>query len=183
MPNPIQERVLVAASYGHYSQRAARIGPGCINARSTSRIRFLLFKEGLKITVQNRPGSDLDVLVKFWQNSISPLSVSHFQTRLRSSTDGPDHIIVQTQPRSDLVLADFCEDLAKRIRFGSKPVCKNFRGPLASGQRSRADPDRMRMGSGMCTGQRPTCSFTIKADPLPIEWTSAADVSRRNTEN
>ena len=64
------------------------------------------------------------------QNSISPLSVSHFQTRLRSSTDGPDHISVQTQPRSDLVLAGLCEDLAKRIRFGSKPVCKNFRDLL-----------------------------------------------------
>ena len=72
MPNPIQERVLIAASYGHYSPRAARVGPGRINTRSTSRIRFPLFKEGPKITVQNQPGSDLDGLAKFWPNASGP---------------------------------------------------------------------------------------------------------------
>ena len=40
----------------------------------------------------------------FWQSTTSPLPVSHFPTRLRSSTDGADHN-VQNQPGSDLVMA------------------------------------------------------------------------------
>ena len=47
---------------------------------------------------------------RFWQNAPCPLSGSHFQTRLWSSTDDPDHI-VQNQPGSDSVLAN-C------VRFG-----------------------------------------------------------------
>ena len=74
---------------------------------------------------QNRPGSNLNGLVRvwlhssgleasrcagiigpgFWQNAISPLPVSRFQTRFRSSTDVPDNT-EQNQPGSDLVLAD-----------------------------------------------------------------------------
>ena len=42
---------------------------------------------------------------QFWQNTKGPLPISHFQTRLCSSTDSPDHT-VQNQPRSNLVLAD-----------------------------------------------------------------------------
>ena len=42
---------------------------------------------------------------RFWQNATAPLSVSHFQTRLRSSADRPDHT-VQNRPGYDLVLAD-----------------------------------------------------------------------------
>ena len=90
--------------------------------------RFRSSKDRPYHIVQNRPGSDLDGLVRvwpngsgvpesgskpvcrnhgvrFWQNSTNPLPVSHFQTRLRFSTEGPDHI-VQNQPGSDLVLAD-----------------------------------------------------------------------------
>ena len=70
--------------------------------------------------------------------------VAHFQTRLRSSTDGPDHF-VQNQPGSDLILAD-CQVLAKRIRSGSKPVGRNhgtrFCPTLPS--QSRSDADRIR---------------------------------------
>ena len=82
-------------------------------------------KEGMDHIVQNRPGSDLDGLVRvwlnvsgleasrcagiiwpgFWQGATGPLPVPHFQTWFRSSTDAPD-IIVQNQPGSDLVLAD-----------------------------------------------------------------------------
>ena len=85
----------------------------------------------------------------FWQDATGPLSVSHFQTRFRSSTDVPDNI-VQNQPGSGLVLAD-C------IRFwpnGSGPEasrCARIIRP-ASGQRFHPDSDRMRMGSGMFTG-------------------------------
>ena len=41
----------------------------------------------------------------YWKNATSPLPVSHFQTRLYPSTDGPDPIM-QNQPGSDSVLAD-----------------------------------------------------------------------------
>ena len=73
----------------------------------TSRVRF---SSVFPKNVQNRPGSDLDVLVRvwpnasgleasrcagiiwpgFWQDVTGPLPVSHFQTRFRSSTDVPD---------------------------------------------------------------------------------------------
>ena len=92
------------------------------------------------ITVLNRPGSDLDGLVKvwpnasgleasrcagiiwpgFWQDATGPLPVSHFQTRFRSSTDVPDNI-VQNQPGSDLVLAD-C------VRFGQTDPVRKLAG-------------------------------------------------------
>ena len=104
-------------------------------------LRF--FKEDMDYTVQNRPGSDLDGLVRvwpntsgleaswcagiiwpgFWQDATGPLPVSHFQTRFRSSTDVPDNI-VQNHPGSCLVLAD-C------VRFWP-----NGSGPEASRQES-----------------------------------------------
>ena len=97
--------------------------------------------EGVEHIVQNRPGSDLGGLVRvwpnasyleaswcagimwtcFWQDATGLLAVSVFWTRFRSSANDPDNI-VQNQPGSDLVL---CQVLAKRIRSGSKPVCKN----------------------------------------------------------
>ena len=108
--------------------------------------------------VQHRPGSELDGLVRvwpnasgleasrragiigpgFWQDATGPLPVCHFQTRLQSSTDVPDHI-VQNQPGSDLVLSD-C------VRFwpnGSGPEASRCAGIIrpASGQRLPADPD------------------------------------------
>ena len=85
----------------------------------------------------------------FWQNATSPLPVSHFQTWFCSSTDIPDNI-VQTQPRSNLVLAD-C------VRFwpnGSGPEvsqCARIIQP-ASGQCFPADLDQMQIRSGMFTG-------------------------------
>ena len=126
-------------------------------------------KEGMDHIVQNRPGSDLDGLVRVspdasgleaswcvgiiwpgvWQDTTSLLPVSDFQTQFRSSTDVSDNI-VQNQPGSNLGLAD-C------VRFGP-----NGSGPEASqcariiqptsGQCFPADPDRMRIGSGMFTG-------------------------------
>ena len=137
----------------------------------TSRIRFssVFSKEGMDHIVQNRPGSDVDGLVRvwpnaygleasrcagiiwpgFWQDATGPLPVSHFQTRFRSSTDVPDNI-VQNQPGSDLVLAD-C------VRFwpnGSSPEASQrtkITRP-SSGQSFPADPDRIQIGSGMFTG-------------------------------
>ena len=132
-------------------------------------IRFRFSKEGMDHIAQIRPGSDLAGLVRvwpnasdleaswcagiigpgFWQEATGPLSVSHFQTRFRSSTDVPDNI-VQNQPGSDLVLAD-C------VRFwqnGSGPEarrCARIIRP-ASGQCFPADPDWIQIGSGMFTG-------------------------------
>ena len=85
-------------------------------------------------------------LARFWQNATGPLRVSHFQTRLRSSTDSPDHT-VENHPGSDLVLAD-C------VRFGqTDPVrCGRTIKPT-SGHRFRAVLDRMRIKSGMLSGK------------------------------
>ena len=115
---------MVTASYGHYDQRADRISQDPTSSILFS-YAFQLQQEGMDHIVQNRPGSDLDGLVRvgpnscglkaspvcrnlrpgFWQDATGLLPVSHFQTRLRSSTDVPD-TIVQNQPGSDLVLAD-----------------------------------------------------------------------------
>ena len=119
MPDPFRQR------FG-YGQRAARIGSDricLIRLPVSDSVRFS--KEGMDLIVQNRPGSDLDGLVRVWpntsgleanrcagiiwpgfrQNATGPLQVSRFQIRLHSSTDVPDHI-VQNQLGSDVVLAD-----------------------------------------------------------------------------
>ena len=90
----------------------------------------------------------------FWQNATSPLPVSHFQTRLRFSTDGPDYV-VQNQAGSDLVLAD-C------VRFGPNrssvkaSQCARIIWPT-SGQCSWANLNWMWIGSGMFTVQSVWC--------------------------
>ena len=72
---------------------------------------------------------------RFWQNATGPLPVSHFETRQRSSTDGPDQI-VPNQPGADLVLAHthsvrfwprkragVQESSGQRFRCESAPAC------------------------------------------------------------
>ena len=88
---------------------------------------------------------------RFRQNATGQPPVSHFQSRLPSSTDVPDYI-VQNQPGSDLVLAG-C------VRFwpnGSGPearLCARITDPVRFWPNaSRADPDRMRIGFDMFTG-------------------------------
>ena len=132
----------------------------------TSRIRFSSM-EGMDLTVQNWPRSNLDGLVRVWPNasvwkqagvqeSFGPVSRRtqparyQFPTWFCSSTDVPDNI-VQNQPWSNLVLAD-C------VRFGP-----NGSGPEASrcariirpgsGRCFLANPDGI--SSGMFTGLRP----------------------------
>ena len=165
MPDPIRKR------FG-YRQRAAKIGPDSIIYAGSDfphPFQFCFSKEGMYHTAQNRPLSDLDGLVRvwpkassleasrctgiiwpgFWQDATGPLPVSHFETRFRCSTDVPDNT-VQSQPGSDLVLAN-C------VRFwpnGSGPEaswCARTIRP-ASGQCFPADPDGMRIGSGMFSG-------------------------------
>ena len=140
-----------------------------------------------KNIVQNQPGSDLGGLVRvwpnasgleasrcagitgpgFWLDATGPLPVSHFQTRFRSSTDVPDNI-VQNQPGSDLVLPD-C------VRFwpnGSGPEasrCARIIRP-ASGHCFRADPDRIRIGSGMFMGIYCPAHFWLYAGRNGHNW-------------
>ena len=117
-------------------------------------IRFHFSKEGLDRIVQNRPGSDLDDLVRvwpnasgqetswcagiigtgFWQNATGPLPVSHFQTWFRSSIDVPDNI-VQNQSGSDLVLADCARfwSESSRQQESSGPLLAGASQPIRTG--------------------------------------------------
>ena len=170
MPDPIRKR-FGHGHFGRYSQRAARIGqdrechirlPGSIS------VPFFQRRPGT-YWAKPRPGSHLDGLVRvwpntsgleaswfagiigpgFWQDATGPLTVSHFQTRFRSSTEVPDNI-VQIQPGSDLVLADCVRFWPKGSGLEASRLCKNH--PPTSGKCFPADPDRMRIGSGMFTG-------------------------------
>ena len=107
------------------------------------------------------PGSDLDGLVRvwqntssleasqrcagiiwpgFWQNATGPLPVSHFQTRFYSSTDVRDNIA-----RIRFSSGRLCQVLAKRIRSGTKPVSKNHPAPFWPMLPSRSGPDANRI--------------------------------------
>ena len=123
---------MVTVSYGRYGQRAASIGQDSIYVGFyfPHQIQFRFSKEGLDYILQNRPGSDLDGFVRFgpnasgleaslcqgiigpgfWQDATGPLPVSHFQTRLRSSTDGPEKYCVKPA----------------RIQLGSGRLCHVF---------------------------------------------------------
>ena len=166
------------ASYSHYGQRAATIGPDSIcrirlpGSVSAPFFSFSFFSKEDHI-MQNRPGSDLDGLVRvwpntsgleaswcagiigpgFWQDATGPLPVSHFKTLgcVLPHTAQHDHIKRKTRPDPDLVLAD------RVIYFGqTDPVrkqagCARIIRP-ASGQCFPADPGRMQIGSGIFTG-------------------------------
>ena len=165
MPDPIQK----CFSYGHYGQCAVRIGLDSICRIQLPAFISAPFFQRRHGSRAKPTGSDLDGLVRvspdasgleaswcvgiiwpgFWQDTTSLLPVSEFQTQFRSSTDVPDNI-VQNQPGSNLGLAD-C------VRFwpnGSGPEasqCARIIQPT-SGQCFPADPDRVRIGSGMFTG-------------------------------
>ena len=67
-----------------------------------------------------------------------------FHTFRRSSTDVSDNI-VQHQPGSDFSSGRLCRVLAKRIRSGSKPMCKNHPARLWPMRPSRSGPDANRI--------------------------------------
>ena len=71
-------------------------------------------------------------------NAAGLLPVSHFQTRLRSSTDSPDHI-VQNQPRSSLVLA--VSGLGQMDPVRKQVSVQESSGPLPANASEQADPD------------------------------------------
>ena len=63
-----------------------------------------------------------------------------FPTFRRSSTDVSDNI-VQNQPGSDFSSGRLCRSLARRIRSGSKPMCKNHLDRFWPILPSRSGPD------------------------------------------
>ena len=125
-------------------------------------------------SLQNRPGSDLDDLVRFWPNAsgleagwcagiigsdfwqetTGPLPVSHFQTRLRSSTDVPDHNYSAKPARVRFVVAD-CARFGPSGSGQQVSRCERTIG-FASGQCFRADPMHL-----FCSGCRLLC-FTVE---------------------
>ena len=146
-------------------------------------IRFHFSKEGLDRIVQNRPGSDLDDLVRVWPHISSgskPVSRNHlarflaerdqpatsffFTFRLGSVLPQMARIVYRNQRGSDLVLAYSCQVLAKRIQSVSKPVCKNhparFRPTLPS--RSGPNANLIRHVSFMPQSERSEKSFTAE---------------------
>ena len=151
---------MVTASYGHYDQRAARIGPDRIwqiRLPVSDSVPFFQRRHGSHCAKPTRirsgwpcqgfwpNGSGLEaswgariIGPGFWQGATGPLPVCHFQTQLQSSTDVPDHI-VQNQPGSDLVLSD----CARFWPNGSGPEASRCAGIIrpASGQSFPADPD------------------------------------------
>ena len=60
----------------------------------------------------------------FWQNATDPLAVSHFQDRYSIHPQMARTILSKTRP-DPIWLWLTVSDLAKRIRSGNKPVCKN----------------------------------------------------------
>ena len=123
--------VLVTASYGHYGHTADRILPDriCrIRLSASDSALFFQRKPGpycakSALIRSGWPGLVLAKRIWSWSKPVynckthrvrflagrnrPATSFFHFQTRLRSSTDGPDHsYIVQNQPGSDLVWAD-----------------------------------------------------------------------------
>ena len=167
--------VLVTASYGHYGQRAARIGPDRIcQIQLPASVSAPFFQRRHGSFCANRPESDLDGLAmvwpnasglkvswcagiiwpSFWQDATGPLPISHFQTRFRPSTDAPDNI-VQNQPGSVLVLAECTRFWPNGSSPEKKANVQESPGPLLA-DASQADPARMRIGSGMFTGTAQT---------------------------
>ena len=166
---------MVTASYGHYGQRAARIGPDRIyRIRLPASVLDFFFqrRHGSYCAKPTRircgwPGQGTSGLEAsrcagiighgFWQDATGPLPVSLFHTPFRSSTGVTDNI-VQNQPGSGLVLAD-C------VRFwpnGSGPEasrCARIIRP-ASGQSvlpSRSGPDANRIRHVYCVHCRYYC--------------------------
>ena len=122
--------------------------------------KFHFSTEGMDHIVLNQLRSNLDSLVRawqntsglegsqcagitspgFWQDAISPLPVSHFQTRFRSSTEVLVNT-VQNQPGSSLVLVD-CGGFWPNRSGPEASRCARII-QLASGLCFPTDPDRI----------------------------------------
>ena len=160
MPDPIRKRSDPAIA-GLQSESA-----GIVYARSDFPIpfQFRFSQEGMDHIAQNRPGSDLDGLLRvwpntsglevswcagnigpgFWQDATGPLPVSDFQTRFRSSTD-VSIILCKTRP-DPISFWLIVSGLPKGSGPEAKPVCRNHPArfwPMLPG-RSGPDANRIR---------------------------------------
>ena len=131
--------------------------------------QFHFSTEGMDHIALNQLRSNLDSLVRawqntsglegsqcagiigpgFWQDATSPLPVSHFQTWFRSSTDVLDNT-VQNQPRSNLVLVDCVRFWPNRSSLEASQCARIIH--LTSGLCFPADLDWIWIRSGMFTG-------------------------------
>ena len=153
--------VLVTASYGHYGQRAAKIGPDRvyrIPLPVSDSVPFFQRRHGPYCAKPTRIRSgwpDQGLAKRIWSRS-KPVCRNHrarflagrnrpatgfpLRSWFRSSTDGPDDVM-RNQPGSDLVLAD-------SVGFwpnGTDPEasrCARLIRP-ASGQHFQSDPVRI----------------------------------------
>ena len=159
-----RESVLVTASYGRCGQRAARIGPDriCqIRLPASVSVPFVQRRHGSYCAKPTRirsgwPGQSL--AKRIWSGSklvYRNHRVWFLAGRNRLATIFPlsDSVpfchrrldnIVQNQTGSNLVLAD-CVRFAKRIRSGSKPVCKNHSARFWPVFPSRSRPNAKRI--------------------------------------
>ena len=107
--------VSVTACYGQYVKRAARVGPDRIwpiQLSSSDSVPFFS-KEDLHHIVKNRPGSDLDGLVRVWPNASCPSRskpvVKNYRARFLAECN---------QPATSFPLSD---SVAFFHRAGEKP--------------------------------------------------------------
>ena len=123
----------------------------------------------------------------FWQDATGPLPVSHFQTRLHSSTDVVDNII-QNQPGADLVLADCSSFGPNGSGPEAKPVYRNHPVRFWPMLSSRSGPDANRIRhvywviielSLMITESKPIMGGVLR-DRVQDTWVlpSGAEVNR-----
>ena len=121
--------------------------------------QFRFSKEGVDHIVQNRPGSDLDGLVTVWPNtsgvqeSFGPVSSRTQPARYQFPTFRLGSVLPQTSHREYCAKPArirfssgcLCQLLAKRIRSGSKPVCRNHPARFRPMFPSRSGPDASRI--------------------------------------
>ena len=153
---------MVTASYGRYGQRAARIGPDCIcRIRLPATVSVPFFKRrhgsyGSKPTRIRSEWPGQGLAKRIWSGS-KPVCRNYLARFLaghnRPATSFPLSVLplspriklCKTSPGSDLVLADSVRFWQKRIRSGSKPMCKDHPARFWSMLPSRSGPDASRI--------------------------------------
>ena len=110
-----------------------------------------------------------DQQVQFLVGCNWPATSSHFQTLLCSSADIQDHT-VWNQPRSSLVLAD-CVRFSPNVSSLEASLCATIIQPT-SGKSFQANPEQMRIGSGMFNGLMLLCILQLVNAWLPLnkQW-------------
>ena len=204
MPDPIRTNVLVTASYGHYGQRAARIGPYCIcliRIPTSDSVPF--FPQTITILCTTDPGPIWMAWSGFDQTHQIPK-----QADVRESSgpvSGRTHKPATSFPLSDSVAffhrrpgsycakpgrirfgsGWLCQVLAKRIRSGSNSMCKNHPARIWPMLPCRSGPDANRIRHvywdiGVlpdCIGVLPDCAIPCKPDTFLCAWLADTDAA------